>query len=113
LRKLFYYPLHRPGKQKEPNREAAGIIFSVISSELHPAVTKPKQFSMQKTNVSTSTAMGKDRISVGMPSVPDTGKSITIERKISDPSSCLPKGERYPIPSFFEYRISPRDYDPL
>jgi len=40
-------------------------------------------------------------------------KQPNIERKISDPSSCNPKGERYPIPSFFEYRVKAREYDPL
>jgi hypothetical protein len=37
----------------------------------------------------------------------------SVERKTNDPSSSSPKGERYPIPSFFEYRIKPKDYDPL
>jgi hypothetical protein len=49
----------------------------------------------------------------GKPSVPVMGKLPVTERKTSDPSSAYPKGERYPIPSFFEYRIKPREFDPL
>jgi hypothetical protein len=47
------------------------------------------------------------------PTIPLPVRQPMVERKISDPSSSSPKGERYPIPSFFEYRIKPRDYDPL
>jgi hypothetical protein len=53
------------------------------------------------------------RFSAGKPTTQITSKQPVIERKISDPSSCNPKGERYPIPNFFEYRIKARDYDPL
>ena len=49
----------------------------------------------------------------GKPSIPFAGRLPVIERKISDPSSVLPNGESYPIPSFFEYRIKPRDFDIL
>lgn len=49
----------------------------------------------------------------GKPSIPLTGRVPSVERKICDPSSSSPRGERYPIPSFFEYRIKPKDYDPL
>jgi hypothetical protein len=37
------------------------------------------------------------------PTVP-AGKQPHIENRITDPSSCFPKGEHYPIPAFFEYR---------
>ena len=47
------------------------------------------------------------------PTMPVMGKQPLIERKTTDPSSGNPKGERYPIPSFFEYRIKPREHDPL
>lgn len=49
----------------------------------------------------------------GKPTIPGFGKQPIVERKLSDPSSTAPKGERYPIPTFFEYRIKPREYDPL
>ena len=52
-------------------------------------------------------------VPAGKPSMQITSKQPVAERKISDPSSCYPKGERYPIPNFFEYRIKARDYDPL
>jgi hypothetical protein len=65
---------------------------------------------MQKINFSTTVATKV--ISAGKPSIPLT-RQPAVERKISDPSSASPKGERYPIPSFFEYRIKPREYDPL
>jgi len=49
----------------------------------------------------------------GKPALYINSKQPFSERKISDPSSCNPKGERYPIPAFFEYRIKAREYDPL
>jgi len=52
-------------------------------------------------------------VPAGKPSLHLSGKQPVTERKINDPSSCFPKGERYPIPNFFEYRIKARDYDPL
>ena len=67
---------------------------------------------MQKINFSTSTAAVPKMISSGRPSITMTRQPF-VERKTSDPSSASPKGERYPIPSFFEYRIKPREYDPL
>ena len=68
---------------------------------------------MQKINFITTTATLPKMISAGKPSIPLTTRQPIIERKTSDPSSASPKGERYPIPSFFEYRIKPREYDPL
>lgn len=47
------------------------------------------------------------------PSIPISSRQPVFERKISDPSSSSPKGERYPIPSFFEYRFKPWDWDSL
>lgn len=67
---------------------------------------------MQKINV-TSTTAAPQMIGVGKPSITLTGRQPVIERKTFDPSSSYPKGETYPIPSFFEYRIKPREYDPL
>jgi len=68
---------------------------------------------MQKVNFSTTTAAVPKVISTGRPSMPMTTRQPIVERKMSDPSSTSPKGERYPIPSFFEYRIKPREHDPL
>lgn len=51
--------------------------------------------------------------SSGKPTMPFNGRQPIMERKIADPSSGAPRGERYPIPSFFEYRIKAREYDPL
>ncbi|HTM91895.1 MAG TPA: hypothetical protein VL095_05725 [Flavisolibacter sp.] len=68
---------------------------------------------MQKMNFSTTTSAVPKTISTGKPSIPLTTRQPMVERKTSDPSSTSPKGERYPIPSFFEYRIKPREYDPL
>ena len=68
---------------------------------------------MQKMNFSTTTAAIPKTISAGKPSIPLTTRQPIVERKTSDPSSSQPKGERYPIPSFFEYRIKPREYDTL
>jgi len=67
---------------------------------------------MQRVNYSTTTIAVPKTVSTARPSIPVTRQPI-VERKTSDPSSASPKGERYPIPSFFEYRIKPREYDPL
>lgn len=67
---------------------------------------------MQKMNFSTTSTATKV-ISAGKPSIPLSTRQPIVERKMSDPSSSFPKGERYPIPSFFEYRIKPREHDPL
>ena len=68
---------------------------------------------MQKINFSTAAVPSTQLIGAGKPSIPVSGRQPIVERKTSDPSSSSPKGERYPIPSFFEYRIKPREYDPL
>ena len=68
---------------------------------------------MQKALSTQSSSVAVQMIGSGKPTIPVTGRQTVIERKISDPSSSFPKGERYPIPAFFEYRIKPRDYDPL
>jgi len=67
---------------------------------------------MQKMNVATGATMSQ-AINTSKPTIPLIGRQSIVERKISDPSSSSPKGERYPIPSFFEYRIKPREFDPL
>ena len=46
-------------------------------------------------------------VNTGKPTMP-LGRQPIVERKISDPSSS-PKCERYPVPSFFDYRSRPRD----
>jgi hypothetical protein len=66
---------------------------------------------MQRMNFTTSPSVQK--VGAGKPSMPLMARQPFVERKTSDPSSTAPKGERYPIPSFFEYRIKPRDHDPL
>ena len=45
------------------------------------------------------------------PVFPATGRQAVAESRFFDPSSCLPKGRCYPIPSFFEYRANPKEYD--
>jgi hypothetical protein len=42
------------------------------------------------------------------PTVP-AGKQPQVENRITDPSSCFPKGEHYPIPAFFDYRYKCKD----
>jgi hypothetical protein len=69
--------------------------------------------SMQKMNSAIATAAAVKMIGAGKPTMPLRGRQPMVERKISDPSSTYPKGERYPIPSFFEYRIKAKEYDPL
>jgi len=67
---------------------------------------------MQKNDV-TNGLTSLQTIKTGKPAMPLSGRQPFIERKVSDPSSAYPKGERYPIPAFFEYRVKPRDFDPL
>ncbi|HWJ90140.1 MAG TPA: hypothetical protein VNR87_03465 [Flavisolibacter sp.] len=66
---------------------------------------------MQKMNLINTASV--QAVHSGKPTMPFMGRQPMIERKISDPSSASPKGERYPIPSFFEYRMKAREYDPL
>ena len=47
------------------------------------------------------------------PTLPTEQKQPQSEKRVSDPSSCLPRETRYPIPSFFEYRAKPREFDSL
>ena len=68
---------------------------------------------MQKMNL-TKSSSHVPVVHTGKPTMPlSGGRQPIIERKISDPSSSSPKGERYPIPSFFEYRMKAREFDPL
>jgi hypothetical protein len=69
---------------------------------------------MQQINVTRNSGTAVSlHARAGRPTVPLQGRQPIVERKISDPSSASPKGERYPIPSFFEYRIRPKEFDPL
>ena len=67
---------------------------------------------MQKI-ILNATATTASAFTAGKPTIPLNGRQPMIEKKLTDPSSASPKGEHYPIPSFFEYRIKPRDFDPL
>jgi hypothetical protein len=68
---------------------------------------------MQNFNTQNSAANVSVTFKGGKPSEPSVGKQPFTEKRISDPSSSAPKGERYPIPSFFEYRIKAKDFDTL
>ena len=46
------------------------------------------------------------------PAAPIISRHLIQDKKNIDPSACV-TSERYPIPSFFEYRMKPRDYDYL
>ena len=61
----------------------------------------------------TPNATAAQAVSTGKPSIPLSSTQPLVKRKTIDPSSSSPKGERYPIPSFFEYRIKPREHDIL
>lgn len=56
-------------------------------------------------------AIAAQTVSIGKPSHTICDKQPWVETKIIDPSSSFPRGERYPIPSFFEYRINPKQHD--
>jgi hypothetical protein len=47
------------------------------------------------------------------PAMPTEQKQPMLEKRISDPSSSLSHEKRYPIPSFFEYRAKPKEFDSL
>jgi hypothetical protein len=49
-------------------------------------------------------------IKSGKPTIP-SGKQPVVDRKYTDPSSCFPKDGRYPIPSFFEYRVAIKEQE--
>lgn len=48
--------------------------------------------------------------SINQPSLPVDRKFAAIENKTFDPSSCLPTGLSYPIPSSVEYTITANEY---
>lgn len=52
-------------------------------------------------------------LATNKPAMPAEQKQTVMERRISDPSSGLPNDKRYPIPSFFEYRAKPKEFDSL
>lgn len=64
---------------------------------------------MQKTNLTTSLT---SNVQIGKPTQPYQGKQRIIESKGSDPSSST-RVEKYPVPSFYEYRVKPKEFDPL
>ena len=68
---------------------------------------------MQKMNVLTVASKGSQVFSAGKPTIPVIDRQPGTEKKNADPSSSLPRGESYPIPAFFEYRIKAREFDPL
>jgi hypothetical protein len=68
---------------------------------------------MQKMNMPNLTTAVNQQVAGGKPTVPLSGRQPFIERNTTDPSSASPKGRKYPIPSFFEYRIKPKEFDPL
>jgi hypothetical protein len=67
---------------------------------------------MLKMNLSTAGASGVQLVNSGKPTMPFSGRQPIVERKITDPSSASPRGERYPIPSFFEDRMKIRENEP-
>lgn len=68
---------------------------------------------MSKINSVRNYASTTQLMNPSKPSVPPIGKQSIPERRSADPSSSNPRGESYPIPSFFEYRIKHKEYDPL
>jgi hypothetical protein len=68
---------------------------------------------MESLNLMNRTKLNASNTVSGKPSMPLATRTMISEKRISDPSSSAPKGERYPIPSFFEYRIRARDFDTL
>jgi hypothetical protein len=85
----------------------------VTCARTNPFFKKPQSLSMQKMSLIASNATVTATMTSGKPTIPLPGRQPLIERKLTDPSSASPKGEHYPIPSFFEYRIKPREFDPL
>ena len=45
------------------------------------------------------------------PTIPLSSRQPYSEKRISDPSSFTPGGRSYPIPSFFNYRVRPKEQD--
>lgn len=64
-------------------------------------------FNRQQTGQGTAT------VAINRPTQPVDYKRPGTENRIADPSSCTPKGQCYPIPSFFDYRAKPRDLDAI
>jgi hypothetical protein len=60
-----------------------------------------------QSNMNFRNSSSVQPVNAGKPTMP-LGRQPIVERKISDPSSS-PKSERYPVPSFFNYRSRPRE----
>ena len=67
---------------------------------------------MENITVSQKISNFNQMMGQGKPTIP-SGKQPVIERKFCDPSSSYPKGERYPIPASFEYRVKTRELETL
>jgi hypothetical protein len=90
-----------------------GIVFSARKAESESFLLRAIQLhQMLKMNLSTAGTSGVQLVNSGKPTMPLSGRQPIVERKISDPSSAFPRGERYPIPSFFEDRMKFRESDP-
>jgi hypothetical protein len=63
---------------------------------------------MEQTNVSRI-SYTQQILHTGRPDLPSTGGRPLFDQKRVDPSSS-PKGERCPIPSFFENRVKPSEF---
>ena len=69
----------------------------------------PILFEMNNRSERTDTGSQRNFVA-GKPLAPFTTKTIT-DKKFSDPASSQGPVDRYPIPSFFEYRSKPRNFD--
>ena len=90
-----------------------GIVFSTEKQKCESFLLRTIQLrQMLKMNLSTAGTSGVQLVNSGKPTMPLSGRQPIVERKISDPSSAFPRGERYPIPSFFEDRMKFSESDP-
>lgn len=65
---------------------------------------------MQKNTLLNSSLTYAQRL--GKPTPPQMGRNLIMDKKTSDPSS-VHQGCKYPIPSFFEYRVKPKELENL
>ena len=67
---------------------------------------------MKKNGQTQTVYLPVQQINMGntKPTAPITGRQPVIDRRSPDPSSVL-RSDRYPIPSFFEYRMRSVDQD--
>jgi hypothetical protein len=90
------------------NTAVIGTFFPIIKAVPKSYIQMSKLSYVNSKQANQSAFLG-----INKPSLPGEQKQFLSEKRITDPSSVMPSEKRYPIPSFFEYRAKPKEFDSL